>query len=343
LCSTAQLQPILIALSAVVVGLIATATAAALAGISWMLAIPFIGGILFAAASTGVITAATATLTTALTAIGAAIAVGGGNVADKLANICNLAVRIGQKQFVRDLVGAFITMQRPVSATAIVGQSFRLRTGQTEAAGSPRTPEPVCMREIDGLEFALSIEPGSTALFDFMNDVFALTDEFFNTNMPMGYAMSLRFTRGTAAFLGPQQFSRTAHVEFIILRGLNGQADFISRLHGIAAIRGAIPHWGLMHTLDAARVEALYADNLRSWRLALGEIVQGARAETFRTRFSRERNLEPMSGCTMPRPLVDLVRDILSALSRARGLRASYLPQPDKGEKERPPDSSSSS
>ena len=299
LCNSASIDAVLLSFSAVVTGLIITATAEAIAGLSWLLAIPIVGAMIFASLVTGAITAATTSLLGLQTAVLATLG-GGQTVADKLVRVCNLATSLGLKQLVRDLVVAFTIQQRPADppgASPVVNDGFRLMTSQMAIAGVPRTPDPPCLRAVDGLEFAFPATAGQNSLFDFMNDVFALTDEFYNTNMPMGFGISIRITSGTTALIGMQQFARTAHVEFLFIRGLTGQNDFYNRLHDIAAQRGGIPHWGLIHSLDQARVDAIYGNNVVQWRQALARIVAGGsgRTTTFRTRFSIDRTLEPAS------------------------------------------------
>ena len=87
ICNIQPMTPILLGLMGLIPALIIGATGAALATISWMLFIPFIGGILYAAASTAVITAATTGLIALQTAIITALNTPGENLAAKLANI----------------------------------------------------------------------------------------------------------------------------------------------------------------------------------------------------------------------------------------------------------------
>jgi hypothetical protein len=319
-CNIQPMTPVLLGLAGLIPGLIAAAVGVAIASISWMLAIPFIGGILFAAASTGVITAATTGLIALETAIFAALNVPGENLAQKLASIVNLATAVGQKGIVPQLIDAVVLNQRDPNAAPIINQSFRVSTSQPVCPTWNDSPN--CMRQIDGLEFALPVTPGSAALFAFMDDLFALTTEFFNRNLPPGFALSLRFTRGTRASIGMQQFDRTASVEFIMLRGFAGHEEFKRRVYAIARSRGAIPHWGLIHEIDAAEVARLYGARLTSWRFQLQRLITGGggRTETFRTSFSISRGLEPLPGCVLPSTLVDLMRRILLALAKSRGM-----------------------
>lgn len=319
-CNLQPLTPILLGLLALIPGLIAAAVSVALAGLSWMLFIPFVGGILYAAASSAAITAASAGLIFLQTAIITLLNVPGENLASRLANVVNLAVAVGQKWIVPELINAMVIFQRNPNVGPIINKSFRVMTSQ------PACPEwsdsPVCMREIDGMEFALPVTPGSTTLFAFMDDLFALTTEFFNANVPPGFGLSIRFTRGTRASIGMQQFERTASVEFLMLRGFAGHEEFRRRVYAIARTHGAIPHWGLIHEIDAAEVARLYGARLTSWRRQLQRLITegGGRTATFSTSFSISRGLEPLPGCILPSGLVDFMRRILLALAKSRGM-----------------------
>jgi FAD/FMN-containing dehydrogenase len=326
-CDLAHLTPTLAALSAALPAIIAAAVGVALAGISWMIGIPFIGGLLFAAASTAVIATATTALVALETALIAALATPGENIAEKLANICNLAVAAGQKQLIPELVNAIFGLIRNPNAPPVTRESFRVMTSQ-EVCGAQRRELPECMRQIDGLEFAFDASPGSEALFDFINDVFALTDEFYNANRPAGFGISIRFCKATQALIGMQQYQRTASVEFLMLRGFDSHPDFIRRLHAIAFRHRGIPHWGLIHDLDARTTADLYGDNLTRWRFQLGRLIDagGGRTSTFSTPFSIARNLEPLPSCIVPTSLVNIIRRILVRLAMARGMRRLVSP-----------------
>lgn len=307
-CSLESMRPLLVGLAALLPALIGAASATAAATVAW---IPFVGPILAGIA----VSLATASLVALEVALISLLTSPGENLGEKLAEVCNLAARVGQGGIVRDLIGAVIQAIRPVRS-GVVQKSFRMLTGQGPS-GEIRPDDPVCMRQIDGLEFCLDLSAGRENLFRFMDDVFALVEEFLAANTPVGLALSLRFTRRTTAFLGMQQFDRNCLIEFIMLRGLDGNAAFLRRLHAIAERHNAIPHWGLIHDLDARKVHLHYGSNHRTWQRGLERILEGGgRAATFRTRFSIDRDLEPPVGCVLPRALTDLIYRILLAIAR---------------------------
>lgn len=293
-CEMESLTQILVGVQVALPGLIGAATAAAVAGLAPLAAIPVVGPAIVATATPIVVGAATAGLVLLEGALASLLAASpGGNFADQLANVCNLATAVGQKQIVPQLISALTPTFRDPNTPAQTRESFRILTGQGPC-GTPRVEEAECQRSIDGLEFALDVSPGSNNLFGFINEVFGLTDTLYASNTPVGFVMSLRFCTGTDAILGMQQFPRTCSVEFIMLRGFVGLETFKLRLYEIARRNGAIPHWGLIHELPASQVRVLYPE-LSTWRQSLQYLINGGNgnAATFRSVFSTTRGLEP--------------------------------------------------
>jgi hypothetical protein len=298
---------VLLALQALLPVEIAAASAAAVTGLSFLLAIPLVGPPLFALLSAPLIAAATSALVALEMALADVLAeAAGGTPGAGIANLCNLAAKAGHKELIPALIPPIMKFLRPANEDEL-GPSYRILTTQDacprQGPPAPPQPQPLCMRQIDGAELALDLSPGKNNLFDFMSDVFALTDSFYNSNMPVGFAMSLRFSRNTTAMLGMQQFVRTCSIEFMMLRGLDGQDDFLQQLFGVARRHGAIPHWGLLNQLTAADVHTLYPE-MGKWRLALTEIITGGngQAATFRSNFSLDRGLEPGTVHRLPLP-----------------------------------------
>lgn len=317
-CQAEELRPVIIGLQAALPPLIAAATAAAVAAVGW---IPFIGPLLVPAA----VAAATATLLTLELALIRLLAAPRGDLGALLVEVANLAVGIGQTGFIREMTDILMGAIRP-ARDAHLDDSFKIMTGQEGCTGD-RPDDPACMRIVDGLEFAFDATPGRTNLLDFIDDVFQLTEEFFAAGRPAGFGLSLRFTRGSEGLLAMQQFRRTAHVEFLMLRGVRSHDAFVSRLYRVAERHGGLPHWGLIHDLNGSQVAALYGDNHRRWRIVLGRMIRRAREtttarrNTFSTTFSIRRDLEPLFGCVVPRPLIDLLVRALMRLSRGRTIR----------------------
>jgi hypothetical protein len=297
LCNKTPVNDILGQAAVLLPPMIAAAATAAEAGATLTNLIPIVGPFIFAATSAATITAATTALVALEELIRQVMNLPGEDLAQKLASILNSMTNLGQKQLVPELTSVLLTTVRNPDEPPKVQKNFRMLTGQL-ACGQPWQPIATCKRQIDGLEFALDLRRGSERLFGFVDDVFALTDEFYTADMPAAFGLSLRFTKGTEALIGMQQFARTCSVEFIMLRGLKGQEDFLRRLYAIAKTHNAIPHWGLIHEIDAAEVARLYDTRLRDWRAALGRVIEGSggRADTFRTSYSTTRGLEPIYG-----------------------------------------------
>jgi hypothetical protein len=278
----------------------------------FLLAIPIAGPFLFAAATTTWVA-----LMNAMTSV--AVGSAGANLAQVLARIASLAASVGQSWIVRDLVSMMIgTMRGPLPGGFVIADGFRLMTGQ-RGCPDERT-EPLCMRQIDGLEFAFNAGGGQFRYLDFINAVSALLNELLNRQQPAGAGLSIRFTRGSEALLAMQQFPMTVTVEIFTLRGLPGSDEFLRRVQSLAAAHGGIPHWGLIHDLTETEVARLYGDNHTVWRRVLARLIEegAGRAETFSTNFSVRRGLEPLPGCVLPASVGRIIIDVLLALARRR-------------------------
>lgn len=286
--------------------------AAMLAAWGFLLAIPFVGPFLF-----GVATTAWVALMTAMTAIATGSA--GANLGEVLARIASLAASLRQSWIVRDLVSMMIgTMRGPLPNGFVIDDGFRLMTGQ-QGCPDNRT-EPLCMRQIDGLEFAFNATAGQFQYLDFIDGISALLTELLDRHQPAGAGISIRFTRGSEALMAMQQFPMNVTIEIFTLRGLPGSEEFLRRVQLLAATHGGIPHWGLIHDLTEAQVSRLYGENHTTWRRVLGRLIDEGRGrtETFSTNFSVRRGLEPLPGCTLPAPLANLLIRILRALAESR-------------------------
>ena len=258
------MRPLLAGLAALLPGLIGAAAAAAAATVGW---IPIVGPLLAGIA----ITIATAGLLALEVALIGLLTSPGENLGQKLAEVCNLAARVGQGGIVRDLIGAVIQAIRPVRS-GVVQKSFRMLTGQGPVAKSGQRIQSACGRSTAWSFASICPRVARTSSSSWTTCSRWSTNFWLNT--PVGLALSLRFTRRTTAFLGMQQFDRNCLIEFIMLRGLDGNAAFLHRLHVIAERRNAIPHWGLIHDLDARKVHFHYGDNHRKWQRGLERILE---------------------------------------------------------------------
>lgn len=329
-CAGTVINPLLSALVAQIPLDIGVAAAAAVAGLSVLTFIPFVGPALYAIASSAAVTAATAALGVLEEAVVEFLAASAeGSPGEGIANICNLAVAAGHKEIIPALIPQIMGTLRSSTENEL-GESYRILTGQP-ACPMPRYDNPICQRQIDGADFAVDLSVGKTNLFDFILEVFLLTQGLYDANTPVGFAMSLRFTTNTSALLGMQQFSRTCSVEFAMLRGLREQEAFFEQLVGTALRHGAIPHWGLLNNLTAAQVSTLYPD-LGEWQVALAEIIAGGGGSTttFDSQFARDRGLEPATLHTLPGGLgAALSRLKLSLLSKFAKAKLMKQPTPN--------------
>lgn len=300
-CRTPHMTQILVALNLSIGPLILAATSAAVAALAALNAIPVVGPVLFAVASTGAIAAATAVYVNLQNALLAClIETPGGNFAEQLSNVVNLAVKAGQQSIIPLIVSSMAGSLRPTGNRSdgtpihpLTRESYRISTEQKQCPIAPLEASN-CERNMDGMEFAFDMSPGKENLFTFISSLLALADEFYAAQTPPAFGFSLRFTGKTEALLGMQQFARTCSVEIFLLRRVASHERFIAKIYELAASNGGIPHWGLMHSLTKDQVSKLYPA-ASEWRQALRYIIDGGggRTETFQSRFSIERGLEP--------------------------------------------------
>jgi hypothetical protein len=299
-CRTPHMTQILVALNLSIGPLIALATSAAVAALASLNLIPIFGPILFATASTGAIVAATAVLIRLQNALLQCLATTpGGNFAEQLSNVVNIAVEAGQQAIIPQIVSSLASSLRPLVRSdgttihPLTRESYRISTEQFMC---PKVPEEAsnCERNMDGMEFAFDMSAGKENLFTFITNLLALADSFYAAMTPAAFGFSLRFTGKTEALLGMQQFSRTCSVEIFLLRRVTAHERFIPKIYELANSNGGIPHWGLMHSLTKDQVNKLYP-GASEWRQALRYIIDGGkgRTETFQSNFSIERGLEP--------------------------------------------------
>ena len=300
-CRTPHMTQILVALNLSIGPLIALATSAAVAALASLNLIPIVGPILFATASTAAIAAATAVLIRLQNALLQCLATTpGGNFAEQLSNVVNIAVEAGQQWIIPQIVGSLASSLRPTGMRSdgtmihpLTRESYRISTEQFLC---PRAPDEAsnCERNMDGMEFAFDMSAGKENLFTFITSLLALADSFYAAMTPAAFGFSLRFTGKTEALLGMQQFSRTCSVEVFLLRRVTAHERFIPKINELAKSNGGIPHWGLMHSLTKDEVNKLYP-GASEWRQALRYIIDGGkgRTETFQSNFSIGRGLEP--------------------------------------------------
>jgi hypothetical protein len=139
-------------------------------------------------------------------------------------------------------------------------------------------------------EFFFEASSTEKDYLDFVDEILKISKE---GGIP-GYA-SLRFTGKSNCFLAMERYPMTVAIEIAVPRAFGTSGDrftaFTDAMQAEAKKRGAIPHWGQRHALDATSVETLYAGSLEKWRYVLAELELG-HPHSFSTNFSRGRGLE---------------------------------------------------
>jgi hypothetical protein len=114
---------------------------------------------------------------------------------------------------------------------------------------------------------------------------------------PLILTINIRFTQGTRASLGMQQFERTGYVELWTIRGINGSDEFQRRLEDMTRDMDVIPHWGHYHQRFEGGREKDFSrvyPRLEEWRRVMNNLARRADSgdrNTFRHGFVHDRNL----------------------------------------------------
>ena len=202
--------------------------------------------------------------------------------------------------FVEDFHNKVISMLRPPGT--LTKNSFEITNEQLDSRDIPAEDRvrPWCktmthddfVRRTQSYEYVM---PAADVL-GFVDEIRFLEDDVKRT-AALILTVNIRFTRGTRASLGMQQFDPSGYVEIWTVRGMHGSDDFHRKLEELTRDRNAIPHWGHYHR----RFEGGQAKNFRDvyprldeWRAQLDRIALGADdPNTFRHGFVRERDLLP--------------------------------------------------
>ncbi|MCY7288706.1 MAG: FAD-binding protein [Cryobacterium sp.] len=111
------------------------------------------------------------------------------------------------------------------------------------------------------------------------------TDTFF-----AGY-ISIRFTRGSRAFLGMQRWPSTCSVEVSAARGVRGMPELIQRLYQTGIRSGGLTHWGQQLDHGITGYGGTYYPDYHRWRDAYGGVTNQFTQNTFASQLSDRWNL----------------------------------------------------
>lgn len=157
-----------------------------------------------------------------------------------------------------------------------------------------------CNINVDSIEVFFNAEdPMLIAFIDALLE-FEIGQEIEAGNAFVGY-ISMRFTQGTRALIGPQQFPLSCAVEVAGLRDATGVSPLIDFAIMLALDRNfkGILHWGQRNESRRAQVEERFGDTsddqrgpLHVWRHALSRISQHGKLDGFSSAFTRQTGLE---------------------------------------------------
>jgi hypothetical protein len=108
-----------------------------------------------------------------------------------------------------------------------------------------------------------------------------------------GY-VSLRFTGRSSAYLALQQWARTVHIEFSLLKGtdVTAQINLLRTVQRLTAAAGGIVHWGQQNDLTIPEVRAGFGPMLDAWRSGLAAVSRNGALGTFSSDFCSQRGLD---------------------------------------------------
>lgn len=192
----------------------------------------------------------------------------------------------------RDIVEEFqhfvIGLLRPPGVKT--KNSFVITNEQTDC--HPMTHDPF-ERRIQSYEYVMAADQ----VLSFVDRVQDLAERVKRT-APLILTINIRFTQGTRALLGMQQFGLTGYVELWTVRGVTGSEAFMGGLEELTRDLPVIPHWGHFHrefSGGRAKDLSLVYPRLAQWRAAMNRLARRADRDpnTFRHGFVRRRGLLP--------------------------------------------------
>jgi FAD binding domain/Ig-like domain from next to BRCA1 gene len=134
---------------------------------------------------------------------------------------------------------------------------------------------------------------GRLGCADFIDALISIVNSAEDTFFT-GY-VSLRFTGGTRASLGGQQWSQTCAVEISLLRGVQGVEALTTLLYQVAVAHGAIPHWGQLLDLGIQGYGGIYP-RYAEWRKVYAKLSHNFASRTFANELSSRWNLTTLNG-----------------------------------------------
>lgn len=151
-----------------------------------------------------------------------------------------------------------------------------------------------------GLSFELAFPArtpnGALGVERFVDSVSNIIEAETPSTFFVGY-VSLRFSGGTKALIGGQQWPATCTVEVSLAQGVQGDHDLMTRLYGIGVGQGGIPHWGQLVDLGLSGEASIYPKS-PTWRSVYGQFSSGFTLRTFENALTRRWGLTDPSEAT---------------------------------------------
>jgi hypothetical protein len=269
-----RLQPL--EKSAVVLGLIAAATAAAVLadGLAILFGpIPFVGEAFVAAAAAANAAAAAHTLALSPQLV-PSITIG-----DYIAAVTNLLDTFELTGVARDTVNGLLASQ--LGDHDITDLSYRVMDTYDYQAECYKARS---------LEVAFDAD--SKAYIEFVNEILGMIQDYSDQHIIYGGYISLRFCKKSNALLAIEQWENTVCIEMSSLAGLDSDIQVLNSFEATAARHNATIHWGQLNNRTRPDIEHVFANTITKWRVTLARLTQGQSVDTFDNDFCQQRGLE---------------------------------------------------
>jgi FAD/FMN-containing dehydrogenase len=206
------------------------------------------------------------------------------SIRQRLANLVNGVLTRGRRSYLLELYVNLLRASWPPGE--LRGSSFSLM--DTTFGQEPQLSEPAYSIE---LFFPAVNTDGSLGFADFVSAFIRMVNEAKDTFLT-GY-VAVRFTGGTLASLGMQQWKQTFAVEISVLQGVQGLLDLITSILDLGYQHGGLAHWGQMIDLITEpqpavlpRGDRTMYPRYREWRQIYANLSDNFRVRTFENALS---------------------------------------------------------
>ena len=168
--------------------------------------------------------------------------------------------------------------------------------------------------------FFPALDPGGNLAFTGFVDALVSTINARTDTFLVGW-VAMRFTGGTRASLGMQQWGQTCAVEVSTGAGVDGLLGLLTYILELMYRYGGIPHWGQLIDLNGLPGHGSIYSRFQEWRDVYGRMSNNFTVRTFENDLSTRWQLTSPPPVIMPVKIPDLQgQDLPSAQQLVRQL-----------------------